>query len=351
MKHMKAIKFEEKDREKISSQLSSQEPQQGVPRSTDPINYPVFPIPVGKKVLVYVPNHVVPDEEGKLCLRMDNPLIHSVTIGKRYMSVRCINGIVAESYGLNGTCPLCDVVSEPWDLANKVIEKKCKAQGLDPTDTENKSVKAIRSEEYSDRKLKDAVRHYTFPMVVFETQNDDGKTILKDENGNLKYRIYWYDCSDKIWNDKWLKALEAMEEEPTHPGGNFFLLNYIYTTKNNKPQIARDAAREFTVNVRNPKNSEKLRELLDKQTEGWTPEKAQETVIANQFYCEDDLKELADKCLEDTRNLIALYEASEVSGGQDANFKLEKAEDADKEEDALPIGSMPIETDEDVTVE
>ena len=48
-----------------------------VQKSADPEHFPVFDIPVNSKVLIYVPNHVLTDEEGNEELRMDKPLIHT----------------------------------------------------------------------------------------------------------------------------------------------------------------------------------------------------------------------------------------------------------------------------------
>lgn len=345
MKPIKPITFHEEDKKDVVSQSLGQEISQGVPKSTDPINYPVFSIPVGKKVLIYVPNHVVQDAEGKDCLRQDMPLIHSLTVGKRYLSIRCTEGFVFEKYGFDGTCPCCLNKDDPWTLANLVIEKKCKQQGLSPEDKENPTVKAIRTSEYSERKLKEAVKYHTFPIVVFETLNDDGKTFVMDENNQYKCTPMWYTCSDKIWTDKWMKALESMEEEPSHPGGNFFLLNYIYTPKKGE-QNARDAARELSISPRKFKNSEQIRNYLDQKTEDWDVSKAQETVIANQYYSLDTMESLVNDCLDQTRKLIELYEANEEGAVDNSGFKLEKAEGED-EAAKLPVNGMPIETDLD----
>ena len=348
MRKLTPIMFSEEESVAIQEQLGVQEVQRGTPKSLDPINFPVFTVPVNKKVLVYVPNHTVQDADGVDRLRMDMPLIHSVTVGRQFLSYRCTSGLVNENHGLDGSCPLCIGKDDPWDLAYKIIDQKCKVQGLDPKDTDNADVKAIRSAAFSDRAVKDASRHYTFPIVVFDTLNDDGKTLIKDEEGNLKYTIYWYDCSENTWEDKWVKVLEGMEDEPTHPGGRFFMLNYIYKTKPNEQPNARDAARNVTISARTVSGSEKLREYLDKQTEEWTPVKAQRTVLANIIYSNEDLQSVADEALVNTRSLLALYEGVEGAGavGTTADgFNLKKIEKADSGEDVS--GALPIETDMD----
>lgn len=309
MRKIAPVVFSEEENKEVQEQLGVQEVATAAPKSRDPINFPVFEVPVNKKVLVYVPNHIVQDAEGQDTLRADRPLIHSLTMGKRYVYYRCIANINVPSRGFNGECPLCEGCAEPWDLANEIIKDKCKAQGLDPEDTENKDVKSIRSDAFSDRALKNATRYLTFPIVVFETLNDDGKTFIKNEDGTYKYKVMWYSVTEAKYQDAWEKALEGMEDEPTHPGGNFFLLNYCYTPKRGEPN-KRDSARNLAVIPKNIKNSEKMREMLDKLTEQWTPEKAQETVVNNAIYSPEDLELVVDDCLETTRNMLALYTAA-----------------------------------------
>lgn len=357
MRKLTPITLSEQDNKNLQDQLGVQEISSGVPKSADPLNFPVWNIPVGKKVLIYVPNHVVLDGDGIPRLRMDKPFLHSINIGKRYFNYRCTNGIEIEGTGLTGRCPLCEGVSEPWDLANKIIEQKCKAQGLDPANTNDENVKSIRSAEFSKRVVKDADRHYTFPIVAIETVNDDGKTIVKDDNG-IKYKVYWYDISEKLWEEKWAKVIEVLndesEEDVTHPGGRFYLLNYIYSPKNGKQQEARDAARALNISVRKLSNCEQLKAALDKETEDWTPAKAQQTVLANILYGEEDLQGISDEALENTRNLLAMYDSASgvaalgMSGNTAGGFSLEKVPSDEGEDAGAGAGELPIETDIDV---
>lgn len=308
--------------ENTQKQIANQTIERSAPKSTDPKNFPVFEIPTGKKILIYVPNHNIETPDGNLELRMDKPLIHSIQDGRRFLSIRCINGLEDPAHGYDGTCPLCDGTADPWSLARKKIEAKCSAQGLDPDDTENKDVKAIRSAEFSDRVLKEANRYYTFPIAVIDTSTDEkGKmSITRDENGGIKYQLFWYSISEAQYTAKWVPALEAMEEEPSSPGGYFFYLNFNYDTKG-KEMNKRDAARNMTVNHRNMSKMswyDTLRTAIDKASEGWTPEKAQETVIANAFYEFSDLVSVADDVLADTRNKLALYENADIAGELDA---------------------------------
>lgn len=349
---LKPVVFSAEENEKIQRQLGVQEVQKAAPKSTDPVNFPVWEVLVGKKALIYVPNHVIVDESGVEHLRMDNPLIHYVTDGKRFYNYRCVSGIVSDDGQLTGECPLCDGCSEPWDLANLKIEAKCKQAGLNPEDVENTSVKNIRSAEFGDRAIKEAVRYFTFPIVVFETLNDDAKTIVKDEEGNYKYKCYWYSVSESMYEDKWKKILDGMEDEPTHPGGHFFILNYIYTPKHGDPN-KRDAARNLQVVAKNLKGSEKVRAFLDEATKDWTPEKARETVISNNMYSTEDLQYIADEVLEPVRLLISSLKMSgDLSGietKQETGFALEKKPEvpADVAEGGIPLD----DTDDDFSMD
>lgn len=346
MKKLKPIEFSPEERQAVVSQTKGQERMQGTPKSSDPANFPVWSVPVGKKVLIYVPNHVEVNSSGEEEMRMDVLLSHSLTLpGKRYRNFRCTYGIVNERAGLDGSCPFCEAVPEPWDLANTLIKNKCIAQGLDPEDTENETVKALRSAIYGDRVLKDADKKFIFPIVVFETLNDDGKTLIKDGN-SYKYKVYWYVISEKLYEEKWSKCFEGMEDEPSHPAGRFFLLNYIYKPKNGKQQNQRDAARNLVVSARNIQNSEKLRAYLDKETEDWTPAKAQKTVYEAMWYPLEDLRDVADEVLAPTRTLIEFYENSEsdsagaieTSGANAGGFTLSKpAENNDNSGEEPPI--------------
>jgi len=279
-----------------------------VQKSTDPVNFPVFEIPVNAKVFIYVPNHIIVDEAGNEELVMDKPLIHTVINGKRYQKIRCIRGLSEES-GYSGECPLCNGDSEPWSLANEQIKEQCKMRGLDPNDGSNESVKNIKREYYSKRVIKSPEQSYTFPIVVIETDPTDIKKILVDENGNPKHKAYWYTISKGAYEKKWLKALEGMEDEPNHPGGNFFILNYTYESKSGEYN-KRDSARELQVVPKRSKNLIPFMEQYDEETREWGIAKAIETIYDNMFYEEEDIAEETNKILAGTREKLAIYESA-----------------------------------------
>lgn len=280
-----------------------------IQKSVDPENFPVFEIPVNAKLLVYVPNHtIVNPETGEEELRMDKPLIHTVINGKRYQKVRCIRGL-SEATGYSGECPLCNGEAEPWSLANEQIKEQCKIRGLDPADSDNESVKSIKREYYSKRVVKSPDQTYTFPIVVIETDPTDIKKIILDEDGKPKHKAYWYSISKSAYEKKWLKTLEGMEDEPSHPGGNFFILNYTYESKSGEYN-KRDSARELQVVAKKNKNLNPFMADYDKETEDWDVAKAIETIFDNMYYEEEDIELEADKILASTREKLALYESA-----------------------------------------
>lgn len=343
IKKMKPIKM--KGNEELNKAFGAQELTTAAPKSADPNHFPVFEVPVNKKVLIYVPNHIFTDENGVSHLKMDNPLIHYVLDGQRYHRFRCIRGIENEEFGLTGDCPLCDATDDGWTLANYVINSTCKKRGLNPDDKDNDQVKAIRTDAFGKRVIKEPTQYFTFPIVVLDTVNDDGKTMIKNEDGSYKCTPMWYTISENYYETKWKKALEAMEDDPEHPGGHFFLLNYCYTPKRGEPN-KRDSARELVVSGKNIKNSEKLKAVLDKLTEEWTPDVAKDMVLANNVYATSQLEDIANDVMEQTRNMIQLYEASEMdapdaTGGIEIGDKVESIE-----EKTTPI--TPVDSDLDV---
>lgn len=345
MRRLKPVVFSEETMKSVNQQLGKQEISTKAPKSADPKNYPVFEIPLMGRVFVYVPNHTVM-VDGVSQLRMDTPLIHVTSKGNQFQSFRCIKELVAEEAGYDGTCPMCDAVSIGWDLANEIIESKCEAAHLDPEDKENSSVKAIRSAAFNDRALKDAGREYTYPLIVFETTNN-GKTLVQDpDTKEVKYTIMWYSITEAQYNKTWKKTLDTMEDEPVHPGGRFFLLNYEYDTKGKEPNI-RDSARNLTVTPRNRPELNKLREVLDKATESWTPALARQMVIKNQLYSYDDLAEVAEDVSAPSRNLLELYKARKAGGAEagiadNGGFTLTEQDSSEP-----PAVSMDNETDLD----
>lgn len=338
---LKPRTFSETQKEALKKEIASQVPESTIQRSTDPENYPVFDIPVNSKVLIYVPNHEVIDPEtGEADLRMDKPWIHTVLDGRRYAKIRCIKGL-GEDLGYSGSCPLCDGTAEPWTLANFQIKEQCKLRGLDVTDSENESVKSVKREYFSKRVIKAPEQVYTFPIIVIETNPTNIKEILYDEEGFPKHKAMWYSISKSAYEKKWKKTLEGIDDEPNHPGGHFFVLNYTYDSKSGEYN-KRDSARELQVIHKNLKNGQALADVFNKETEGWDIAKSIETVIDNQLFEEEDIQIEADRLLSPTREKIAIYEDANSGTGaiESAGFnvsKLQAPQGLEDDSEGLPL--------------
>lgn len=344
---LKPKKFTEEQLAAIRTESAKQTTENVTPKSTDPENFPVFDIPINDKVLIYVPNHTVVGEDGVETLRMDKPLFHTVLDGKRFLKFRCTSGLT-EAAGYSGGCPLCDGESDPWSLANEQIKEALKQRNLDINDTENDSVKSVKRDFYSKRVIKSADRYLTYPVVVIETDPANRKDILFDENGIPKHKTYWYTISESAYLKKWAKTLEGMEDEPTHPGGYCFILNYTYDSKSGEYN-KRDSARELQVVAKSLKNFADVAAQFDKETEEWTEIKAQQTVIDNMYYEEEDLQAIADQVLAPTREKLALYEAIAMgAGAAPEGLQIgEKLEPQAVEQDVAGALPMAGATDED----
>ncbi|MGV3076403.1 hypothetical protein ACEE21_15090 [Clostridium baratii] len=346
---MKPKAFTAEQLNAIKVEATTQTTDFKVQKSADPENHPVFEIPVNTKVLVYVPNHTVINEDGVEELRMDKPLIHTVMNGKRYDKIRCTRGL-SEATGYSGECPLCNGTDEPWALANEQIKEQCKIRGLDPNDTNSESVKAVKREYYSKRVIKAPEQVYTFPIVVIETDPNDIKKIIFDEEGKPVHKAYWYSISKTAYEKKWAKTLEGMEDEPTHPGGNFFILNYTYESRSGEYN-KRDSARELQVVAKRIKNSNILAEQYDKETVDWDVAKAIETIFDNMYYEEADIQAEADKILASTREKIAIYESAILAPQENSGFNLQPqgnggalpAGDDEEDNNAFPMAGQTDE--------
>lgn len=102
------------------------------------------------------------------------------------------------------------------------------------------------------------------------------------------------------------------------------------------------------------KNSEKLKELLDKSTAEWTPAKAQETVVNNLIYPLDSMKDFADSVLEHPREMLSLLQMSAEAGNGNGNaggYNLQVPEA--KSLEAVTGGSEQVmdATDDDIDFE
>lgn len=325
---LKPMEFTAEEVTALQNALKSQVVGTSRSKSRDPENYPVFEPPVNAKVLIYVPNHVVTNASGMEELRMDTPNIHAIKEGNRFSYARCVAGLggVVRGYPEGCECPFCKAVSDSWSLSRKIIEEKCAARGLDPDDTANEEVKSIRTQAFSDRVVKDATKYYTFPIIVIETDPTNIKKFVYDDEGNLQYKAMWYNISERAYEEKWLKALEGLEDSPSHPGGRCFILNYTYQVKPGQQPNKRDSARALVVTPRNLGGDfNKYKEYFDQVTEDWTVFKAYQTVVNNTISSYESVVEEADRIMLPSRERLEMYQISASTSNATGGFLLNGA--------------------------
>lgn len=285
---MKPLKIDASKLEELIPALDSQTPTTGTPRTTDP-NFPIFSIRPGEMVLAYIPRHLTIGKDGEETLNMDSPLLHSVEDG-RYSRYRCTHGI--DLGDNNGLCPWCDGRQEGYHLANTLINREFKKRGWSE-DRKDEKATAVRREVYQTMPVDEARRHFTFPIVIIENLDPHdirkARTPKVGEDGKVKYQTYWFTPSENQYA-KVLDPLQNLSDIPDHPGGQFIILNYANTGKDanaSENVKRREAGRNFSVSIIPNTDRDSwpaLAAQLDKETVGWTQEKAIETVVANQFW-------------------------------------------------------------------
>ena len=306
------------------------------PKTYDP-NFPVFSIPVDKKVLVYIPNYTQKMPDGSETLRMDKFAAHQCRGRNTFATVRCTSGLVDESLGLDGSCPFCDSMSEVWELYNKQYSEIARAKGYadtsDPAAVE--ALKDVRRDLRDKMAIQSGAVFYTFPIVVIDCEEKDGEattTPKKDAEGRISGKVYWYSIRESTYEDKWAKALETVtlddDSTPTNPAGLWAVLNY--KVAKNQEANAMNSAKALNVGFKTmPASYNDWATYFDNLAEEWTPAKAMETVVANVLRDGEEQAEACDEIMKGTRDKLAMYAlgtrgvgAAPQIGNADANATL-----------------------------
>lgn len=288
--------------------------------SWDPQNFPVFDVPVNTKVLIYIPNHQVQQPDGSMGLRMDKFPAHPIIDGRTFGNVRCINGLVNDDPQLNwdGTCPLCDALSEVWDLYGKQYADVARSKGIATDAPEaQEALKADRTELVRNRVIKEAEVWYTFPIVVIKCQaNADGTMTTNPEltpDGKLQGTPMWYSIRERSFEEKWVAGYDSIEgETPTSPAGYWAVLNFTYTPKSGKHDKM-GSARALKVTYRTMQQYGEWATYYDKLTEDWTPYQATQTVVLDTIRSKEETQEVTDQVMKPVRDKLALYSLSQAN--------------------------------------
>lgn len=351
LKRPKAKTLSEEAQKAITESSAMQTGKVQVVKSYDN-DYPVFDCPVNQKLLVYIPNHVVTNPDGSVHLRMDKFAAHPVIDGRTYGNVRCSQGVQVESLGLDGTCPLCDGISECWELYNKMYEDIGRSKGIDIESPEaQEALKQDRKDLIQNMAIKQADIWYTFPIVVIDCEKrEDGSlttTPKKGANGEVTGHPMWYSIRERAYQEKWGAGFDSLEdigdgEVPTSPAGLWAILNFTYTPKSGNCDKM-GSARALKVTFKEMKGYEKVAEYYDKMTEDWTPAKAQEVVVLDVVRDMDEMRETADTLLENTRTKLAMYKVGESAQAQGAVAQIGQANQSAENTLAGFGGATPVE--------
>lgn len=300
MSTLKPMAFDPARLQRMQASLAKQNPRvSAFNRSNDPEHFPVFSTPKTGVYLVYVPNHFSLDPETEQrVLQQDNVFLHRVNDGSRFgTQYRCVQGIVSPEDGFDGSCPLCEAAQESFDWYNKAIELREAQYGRAIKGAEDNDAKSIRQHLLEQRPVYLAEDRHVFPIVVIEC--DQKKYTPKVVDGNVAYKVYWYECS----GNQYAKLEEALKlQEDQCPAGKLFLFDYTYDTKGKEP-TARDAARNLSITLLpdsrgfTPEHFAKFDEL----TQDWTPAKAIETVKISAFYSVEQYAGLANTVMNAKR--------------------------------------------------
>jgi hypothetical protein len=291
-------------------------------KSYDP-DYPVFDIPINQKLLVYIPNHTVMNADGTVGLRMDKFAAHPILDGRSYGDIRCSQGIVVDELGLDGTCPLCDGISENWELYNKEYADIAKTKGIDPQSPEAQDLlKQDRIDLVHKMTIKQADVWYTFPIVVIECEEKDGvltTTPKRNADGQITGKAMWYSIRERTFTDKWVAGYDSIATEdgstPTSPAGQWAILNFTYTPKSGNCDKM-GSARALKVTFKTMGDAyNSWATHFDQMTQDWTPEKAQEVVVLDAIRDMAEMREVADTLLKPVREKLAMYSLGAVASG------------------------------------
>lgn len=314
--------------ETILNASAQQSPAMQKIRSYDP-DYPVFEVPVNERVLVYIPNHTIQSPDGSIDMRMDKFTAHAVIDGRSFEDVRCTRGLVNAELGLDGSCPLCDSMSKIWELYNLEYADIARTKGIDPKSAEaNELLKEDRKNLAKQMVIKNPEVWYTFPIVVIECAEKDGKmttTPKTDENGRLNGKVMWYSIRERTYLEKWGAGFDALGDGdengdmdiPTNPAGLWAVLNFTYTPKSGKHDKMGSAKALKVAFKRLPAYSE-WATYFDKLTENWTPQKAMETVVLDAMRDMEEMNQVRDTLMKPVEDKLTMYALGAATAGAPA---------------------------------
>lgn len=316
-------KLSPEDQKAITNASSAQTGTVTVPKSYDK-NFPVFEIPVNKKILVYVPNHTDVDADGNVILRADRFAAHPILMGRSYLDVRCNAGIDSAELHTDGSCPFCDAVQNCWELYNFEIDALARQRGIDRKTVEGKeALKEDSKKLLNNRAVKEAVEWIVFPIVVIDTEDTaEGKSTVVpklDASGYITGKACYYKIRKSTFIDKFGSAVEAYNEITNNDlsidnlGGQWLILDFTYAVKDGQQPTAMLSAKELRVTVKPMSDDYKAwAEYLDKQTEAWDVENIRTNVVFAVLRNAQEQKEACNEVMKPVEDKLVMYQVSQT---------------------------------------
>jgi hypothetical protein len=248
---------------------------------------------------------------------MDKFAAHQVIDGRTYADIRCTQGVITEELGLDGSCPLCDSMTEVWELYNKEYEDIARTKGIDPkSDEAATTLKQDRINLLNARVIREANVWYTFPIIVIECEEKDGQLTTipkKNAEGKINGTPMWYSIRERTYQEKWQAGFDALEPDeenggviPTNPAGLWAILNFTYTPKSgNHDKMG--SAKALKVTFKPMRGYEAWATYFDDLTAEWTPTKAQEVVVLDVVRDMAEMCEVRDSIMKPVRDKLAMY--------------------------------------------
>lgn len=266
--------------------------------------FPLFPTPINRKVLVYIPKDF---EERKV-----ECLIHDIRKGKAYGQARCINGLQAgfEAFNYTGECPYCQVTADAWDLYNLKLDQKAAELGIDRQNDTDNLLKGAKENQLKEMAVKNSDKYIAFPIVVLPC-SDAGELLPNDPNGVKAYYVLWRKSRfDEKFSADTLDGRES-------PAGTFERWSFTYDTKGQQP-TAMLSAKALTVKIlEKPSQLEQLNPFIpacEKVVEPFTALEAVDNIKALNFYTYEDVQKDADACIKSTRAILAAAQSLQGEG-------------------------------------
>lgn len=292
---------------KLQTQANAQVVTTG-PLNTLDTSFPIFETPVNEDKLVYIPMTNTEVTENGTIMKLLTGHVHTCIDGRAYPKIRCINGLVDEEFGLDGTCPLCDAIVRAKQLRNIKFESECRAEGIDPQNDATGKSKEIYKRLCQEMPVGEPVETVAFPIVEIETEKGSLNPV-KDGKLTAKWVVMTKDKYDKVITG----ALSAMIAKPSSPAGMFWAFQFTYKAddgKHNKRDSGKNARYAPIVDPASVQLLEVLKAACEDAAKEFTIEKAFTTIVQFIPQSVEDTQKDADRIMRKTDDFLAVYNNS-----------------------------------------